>query len=92
MKRSRSRTSTASDTARSTTLSVIAASSRVSSARYDRQRDASGSCPGRLPAKVIVAPNSPSARAQASAAPAQRLGPISGSVTCANVTAGWRPA
>ena len=37
--------------------------------------------PGKLPANVIVAPNSPSARAQASTAPAASDGPISGSVT-----------
>ena len=37
--------------------------------------------PCRLPAKVIVAPNSPSARAQQSTAPATSAGRISGSVT-----------
>src|SRR4051794_8827860 len=37
--------------------------------------------PCRLPAKVIVAPNSPSALAQHSTAPATRAGRISGSVT-----------
>src|SRR6266511_2821749 len=37
--------------------------------------------PGRLPAKVMVAPNSPSARAQHSAAPAPSDGPLTGSVT-----------
>ena len=37
--------------------------------------------PGRLPAKVIVAPNSPSARAQVSTVPAASEGQISGSVT-----------
>ena len=37
--------------------------------------------PGKLPAKVIVAPNSPSARAQASTAPAAIPGPTRGRVT-----------
>ena len=37
--------------------------------------------PGKLPAKVIVAPNSPSARAQHSTAPAPSDGPTSGRVT-----------
>ena len=37
--------------------------------------------PGKLPAKVIVAPNSPRARAQASTAPATRPGRMAGSVT-----------
>ena len=37
--------------------------------------------PGKLPANVIVAPNSPSARAQQSTAPAASDGPISGTVT-----------
>src|SRR6266511_5061232 len=46
--------------------------------------------PGRLPAKVMVAPNSPSARAQHSAAPAPSDGPISGSVTRRNTS--QRPA
>ncbi len=41
--------------------------------------------PGVLPAKVIVAPNSPSARAQASTPPASSDGPTSGSVTRRNV-------
>ena len=40
--------------------------------------------PGRLPAKVIVAPNSPSARAQVSTRPAASEGQISGSVTRRN--------
>ena len=37
--------------------------------------------PGKLPANVIVAPNSPSARAHASTAPAIRPGRMAGSVT-----------
>src|SRR4028119_1432138 len=37
--------------------------------------------PGKLPAKVIVAPNSPSARAKQSTAPALMPGATSGSVT-----------
>src|SRR5450759_2444784 len=37
--------------------------------------------PGKLPANVIVAPNSPSARAQHSTAPASRDGAIRGIVT-----------
>src|SRR3954467_9008785 len=40
--------------------------------------------PGKLPAKVIVAPNSPSARAQHSTAPAATPGAISGRVTRRN--------
>src|SRR4051794_28311606 len=46
--------------------------------------------PGKLPAKVIVAPNSPSARAQHSTAPAATPGAISGSVTRRNAV--QRPA
>src|ERR1700754_2542709 len=46
--------------------------------------------PGKVPAKVIVAPNSPSARAQHSTAPAATPGAISGSVTRRNVV--HRPA
>ncbi len=41
--------------------------------------------PGKLPANVIVAPNSPSARAQHSTAPAAMPGATSGSVTRRNV-------
>src|SRR3954462_2492922 len=41
--------------------------------------------PGKLPAKVMVAPNSPSARAQHSTAPAPIPGAISGRVTRRNV-------
>src|SRR3569833_3890197 len=41
--------------------------------------------PGKLPAKVMVAPNSPSARAQHSTAPAPMPGAMSGSVTRRNV-------
>ena len=41
--------------------------------------------PGKLPAKVMVAPNSPSARAQHSTAPAATPGATSGSVTRRNV-------
>ena len=37
--------------------------------------------PGRFPAKVIVAPNSPRARAQVSTVPAASEGQMSGSVT-----------
>ena len=37
--------------------------------------------PGKLPAKVMVAPNSPSARAQASTAPATSAGRTAGMVT-----------
>ncbi len=40
--------------------------------------------PGKLPANVIVAPNSPSARAHASTAPAISAGRIAGSVTRRN--------
>src|ERR1700682_3668291 len=80
--RSRSPISTASETASSTRLNTIAASGfgLVSSARYT----ASGMVwvrPGKLPAKVMVAPNSPSARAQQSTAPATSEGRTSGNVT-----------
>ena len=40
--------------------------------------------PGKFPANVIVAPNSPSARAHASTAPAMRPGRMAGSVTRRN--------
>ena len=40
--------------------------------------------PGKLPANVIVAPNSPSARAQHSTPPATSEGATSGSVTRRN--------
>ena len=46
--------------------------------------------PGKLPANVIVAPNSPSARAQHSTAPAAMPGATSGSVTRRNAV--QRPA
>src|SRR5690606_21730799 len=72
--------STATETASRTRLSTIAASGSVSSAR----QTASGIVcvrPGKLPANVIVAPNSPSARAQHSTAPATTPGATSGSVT-----------
>src|SRR4029450_9384528 len=46
--------------------------------------------PGKLPAKVIVAPNSPNARAQQSTAPAATPGATSGRVTRRNVV--QRPA
>ena len=46
--------------------------------------------PGQLPANVMVAPNSPSARAQQSTAPAAMPGATSGSVTRRNVV--HRPA
>ncbi len=41
--------------------------------------------PARLPANMIVAPNSPSARAQAITAPPSRAGNASGTVTDQNV-------
>ncbi len=41
--------------------------------------------PGKLPAKVMVAPNSPRLRAQASTQPASTPGRASGSVTRRNV-------
>src|SRR5690606_5065457 len=78
--RSRSATSTATDTSSSTRLNTIAASGSDSSARYT----ANGMVvvrPGKLPAKVMVAPNSPSARAQHNTAPATRPGATDGSVT-----------
>ncbi|CAI4166363.1 hypothetical protein CCOS2040_14690 [Streptomyces albidoflavus] len=48
--------------------------------------------PGRFPAKVIVAPNSPSARAQVRAAPAASAGASSGSVTVAKTRSGPAPS
>lgn len=47
--------------------------------------------PGRFPAKVMVAPNSPSARAQVSAAPAARPGATMGRVTVKNTRTGEAP-
>src|SRR5215207_4733072 len=81
--RSRSATSTRNDTAISTRLRTSASSASVSSARYV----AIGTVlvrPGKLPANVIDAPNSPSARAHASTAPAISAGRIVGSVTRRN--------
>src|SRR6266545_7354716 len=48
--------------------------------------------PGKLPANVIVAPNSPSARAQQSTAPAATPGAMSGSVTLRNTVQGLAPS
>ncbi len=81
--RSRRPTSTANDTAISTRLRINASSGFDSNARYV----ASGIVwvvPGKLPANVIVAPNSPRARAQASTAPAINAGRTVGSVTRRN--------
>lgn len=47
--------------------------------------------PGRFPAKVMVAPNSPRARAQVRAAPAARPGATMGSVTVKNTRTGEAP-
>ena len=66
--------------ARRSRLSISATSGRLSSATST----ASGSVcvtPGRLPANVMVAPNSPSPLAHARTAPANRDGPMSGRVT-----------
>ena len=82
--RSRSATSTANEIAIMTNANTIACSGLVSRARYT----ANGIVwvvPGKLPAKVMVAPNSPSARAHASAEPAASAGPIAGKVTRRNV-------
>src|SRR5581483_6200274 len=90
-KRRRSATRTPSDTASSTTLKRIPASGRLSSDTYT----SSGSVcvlPGKLPANVMVAPNSPSARAQASAAPATSAGRRSGSVTRRKTVHGPAPS
>src|SRR5699024_980716 len=78
--RSRRPTSTANDTARSTRLRATAASRSLSSRRYTA-RGRVWVRPTMLPAKVMVAPNSPRARAQASTAPAAIDGPTMGSVT-----------
>src|ERR1700735_3473345 len=48
--------------------------------------------PGKLPAKVIVAPNSPSARAQHNTAPAPREGAMSGTVTRRNTVIRFAPS
>ena len=48
--------------------------------------------PVRLPANMIVAPNSPSARAQHSTAPPISAGAASGTVTKANVRSGPMPS
>jgi hypothetical protein len=47
--------------------------------------------PGRLPAKMMVAPNSPTPRANASAQPAASPPAASGSATCRNARAGEAP-
>src|SRR5690606_10719804 len=78
--RSRSAISTSSETTTMTRLMATAASRSLSSAT----KTASGSVcvrPWRLPAKVMVAPNSPSARAQVRTVPATSEGAIIGSVT-----------
>ncbi len=75
--------STTIETVSSTRLSTIAEPGSTSRARYT----ASGVVcvtPLKLPANVMVAPNSPSARAQVRAAPAASDGPIDGSVTRRN--------
>ncbi len=48
--------------------------------------------PGRLPAKVMVAPNSPSARAQVRAAPARSPGATMGMVTVKKTRIGEAPS
>ena len=52
--------------------------------RVDDQRAGSASGPSTLPANMIVAPNSPSARAQLITRPAARAAPASGTVTARN--------
>src|SRR6266705_344818 len=91
--RSRMPTRIATETTRRMRLSVIAASGfvSVSSARYT----AIGTVcvrPGKLPANVIVAPNSPSARAQHSTAPEKMAGRSSGSVTRAKTIPPFAPS
>ncbi len=79
--------STATDSARRRTDIATAASRSLCSAMYT----ASGIVwvtPGMLPANVMVAPNSPSARAQVIAAPASREGKASGSITRSRVRPG----
>src|SRR5260370_13789287 len=76
-------TKTTNETSRRTRLRMKEDSGLVSRRRYT----ANGTVwvtPGRLPANVIVAPNSPSARAQHKTEPAKTDGPISGSVTRVN--------
>ena len=82
--RSRSAARTATDTTSSTRAKAIAAPGSDSIARYT----AIGMVwvrPGKLPAKVIVAPNSPRARAHDSTAPAASDGATRGRVTRRNV-------
>src|SRR5262249_54998375 len=82
--RSRSETSTTSETASSTRLRAIAPPRLV----WSSTKIASGIVcvsPRRLPANRIVAPNSPRARAQVNAAPAITEGAMSGSTTRRNV-------
>src|SRR5207247_5307176 len=83
--RSRMTTRIASATASRTRLSMIATSGRVSRAMYTASGRV-GVAPGRFPANVIVAPNSPRARAQESTAPAKTEGAISGGVTRRNTS------
>lgn len=77
--------------ARSSNETEVAASGRSWSSRYTW----SGRVwvvPGRFPAKVMVAPNSPSARAQVRAAPATRPGATIGRVTVRNTRTGDAPS
>ena len=81
--RPRSPARTAKEIATNTRLTSTARSASTSRARYA----SSGRVlvtPGRLPAKVIVAPNSPRARAHVSTAPATSAGRTLGNVTLRN--------
>src|SRR5437588_2373536 len=88
--RPRNSTSTAIDSVNRTRLRRTATPGRCWSSRYT----ASGSVwvrPGKLPAKVMVAPNSPSARAQHRAAAAPSEGANAGSTTRRRVNHGPAP-
>src|SRR6185369_984402 len=78
--RSRRLTRIATETNSRIRLSTIAACRSDSSIRYT-SIGMVRVIPGKLPAKVMVAPNSPRARAQHSTAPAATPGATSGSVT-----------
>src|SRR5699024_6498118 len=86
---SRNPASTSTETTNSTRLSTIATFGSVSNARYVANGSVRVS-PGKFPAKVIVAPNSPNARAQHNTAPAAIPGATLGNVTRRNVS--QRPA
>src|SRR5581483_10711784 len=84
IQRSRSPTSTTSDTPSRTSDRARAVASFPDSMSRYTSSGVVWVVPEKLPAKVIVAPNSPSARAQVSAPPAARAGATAGRVTRRN--------